>query len=233
MSERGSRRLRLEMARSHGATYADIRINRYRNQSVSFGAQASRGEGGPIEVPSVTDSESFGFGIRVLAEGTWGFASSYEVSNDAIARATARAVEIAGPTRPDGASLFDSHPLLRTKTRIVRPSPSIRSRCRSPRSWIFSCAVATLALAVNGVFSVRAFIASGARTDFSRRAREPDPPGNLPGRSGVHGPSGRCRPQAQVAHVPAHCGLCGVRGRAREPNWSKLAAASAPRRSNT
>ena len=85
----------LEMARTEGATYADIRINRYRNQMISFRAQSDRATRKPVEVPGVADSESFGFGIRVLAEGTWGFASSYDVSNEAIARAAAHAVEIA------------------------------------------------------------------------------------------------------------------------------------------
>ena len=95
-----SRRIALEMARKEGATYADVRINRYRNQMISFRAQTDRATRKPVEVPRVADSESFGFGIRVLAEGTWGFASSYDVSKDAIARAAAHAVEIAKANAP-------------------------------------------------------------------------------------------------------------------------------------
>ena len=79
----------IERARSAGASYADIRINRYRNQSVSLRVQADRATGKPLEVPSVSDDGSFGFGLRVLADGAWGFSASYEVTRDAIARAAA------------------------------------------------------------------------------------------------------------------------------------------------
>jgi TldD protein len=85
----------MERARAAGASYADIRINRYRDQSVSLRVQAERGTGKTVEVPSVSDNGSFGFGLRVLADGAWGFSASYEVTRDAIARAAAEAVEIA------------------------------------------------------------------------------------------------------------------------------------------
>ena len=62
----------LERAKSAGATYADIRINRYRTQWVSLRAQADRKTSQELEVPSVRDSESFGFGLRVLADGSLG-----------------------------------------------------------------------------------------------------------------------------------------------------------------
>jgi TldD protein len=148
----------LETARSQGASYADIRINRYRNQSISFRAQASRGERGPVEVPGVADSESFGFGIRVLAEGTWGFASSYDVSNDAIARATARAVEIARANAP-----------LRRQPVQLAPTPAYKDSYRTAiavdpfsvpiaQKLDLLRAVAIETLAVKGVFSVTAFI---------------------------------------------------------------------------
>ena len=83
-----------------GASYADIRINRYRSQSISFRVQADRATGKPVEVPSVSDSGSFGFGLRVLADGAWGFSASYEVTREAIARAAVEAVEIARANAP-------------------------------------------------------------------------------------------------------------------------------------
>src|SRR5206468_1737786 len=61
--------LALERAKAVGASYADIRINRYRSQFVTFRAQADMMTGKELEVPSVSDTESFGFGLRVLAEG--------------------------------------------------------------------------------------------------------------------------------------------------------------------
>ena len=85
----------IEHARTAGASYADIRISRYRNQDISLRVQADRATGKPVEVPSVSDSASFGFGLRVLANGAWGFSASNEVTRESIARAAAEAVEIA------------------------------------------------------------------------------------------------------------------------------------------
>ena len=85
----------IERAKAAGATYADIRINRYRSQNVGFRIQSDRATGKPVEVPSVSDSGSFGFGLRVLADGAWGFSASHEVTREAIARAAGEAVEIA------------------------------------------------------------------------------------------------------------------------------------------
>jgi TldD protein len=90
----------IERARSAGATYADIRINRYRNQRVGFRVQSDHATGKPVEVPSVSDTGSFGFGLRVLADGAWGFSASHEVTRDAIARAALEAVEIARANAP-------------------------------------------------------------------------------------------------------------------------------------
>jgi TldD protein len=85
----------LEQARKAGATYADIRINRYRSQTVSMRTQPDFTTGKLNHVPSVSDSESFGFGIRVLAAGAWGFSASHSVGRDEIAFAAREAVEIA------------------------------------------------------------------------------------------------------------------------------------------
>src|SRR5262245_56334804 len=51
----------LERARRAGATYADIRINRYRSQTVSLRSQPDFTSGALNHVPSVSDAESFGF----------------------------------------------------------------------------------------------------------------------------------------------------------------------------
>ena len=90
----------MERAKAAGASYADIRINRYRTQYVMLRVQADRATGKPVEVPMVTDNGSFGFGLRVLADGAWGFSASYEVTREAIARAAAEAVEIAKANAP-------------------------------------------------------------------------------------------------------------------------------------
>lgn len=76
----------LNTARSLGASYADARIGRYLNQYVFTRED---------KVQNVVNSESFGIGIRVIANGTWGFASTNDVSEDGIKKATNQAVAIA------------------------------------------------------------------------------------------------------------------------------------------
>src|SRR6187397_2024698 len=72
----------LDAARSRGASYADVRIGRYRNQFV-----VTRED----KVESLTDTESFGVGVRVIAEGTWGSAATSNVTRDGVAAAATRA----------------------------------------------------------------------------------------------------------------------------------------------
>ncbi|HEV8537914.1 MAG TPA: TldD/PmbA family protein [Bacteroidota bacterium] len=76
----------LNAARMSGASYADIRINRYRNQSINTREQ---------RVMNISNNEDYGFGIRVLVDGTWGFAASNNVSKDEVARIANEAVAIA------------------------------------------------------------------------------------------------------------------------------------------
>ena len=85
----------LDRARSLGASYADIRINRYRTQSLILRSAPDWASGSINNVPSVTDDETFGFGVRVIHGGAWGFAASADVDKDTIARMTAEAVGIA------------------------------------------------------------------------------------------------------------------------------------------
>ncbi len=76
----------LNTAKSLGATYADARIGRYLNQYVFTRED---------KVQNVVNTESFGIGIRVIANGTWGFASTNSVTEDGIKKATEQAVAIA------------------------------------------------------------------------------------------------------------------------------------------
>jgi TldD protein len=85
----------LDRARALGATYADIRINRYRDQVVALRSNPDRDSGTLNHVPSVNETRSFGFGVRVIANGTWGFAASSIVSPQEIDRVTAAAVAVA------------------------------------------------------------------------------------------------------------------------------------------
>ena len=76
----------LEAAKSAGATYADVRIGRYLNQYVITREN---------KVQNIVNTESFGTGIRVIADGTWGFASTNDVSKEGLAKAAKQAAAIA------------------------------------------------------------------------------------------------------------------------------------------
>ena len=76
----------LNTAKSSGASYADVRIGRYLNQFV-----VTRED----KVQNIVNTESFGVGIRVIADGTWGFASTSDVTEDGIAKAAKQATAIA------------------------------------------------------------------------------------------------------------------------------------------
>jgi TldD protein len=76
----------LNTAKSKGATYADVRIGRYLNQFV-----ITRED----KVENTVNTESYGMGIRVIANGSWGFSATDKLDNDSIAKATALAVQIA------------------------------------------------------------------------------------------------------------------------------------------
>ncbi|NOT08090.1 MAG: TldD/PmbA family protein [Gemmatimonadales bacterium] len=76
----------LTAAKAAGASYADIRIGRYLNQFINAR---------DTKIQGITNTESFGVGIRVIANGTWGFASTNDVTTAGVARAAAQAVAIA------------------------------------------------------------------------------------------------------------------------------------------
>jgi TldD protein len=90
----------LERAKKEGATYADVRFNRYRSQVVTLRSQTDLATGKFNHVPAVSDSETFGFGIRVLANGAWGFSASHAVTKDEIARVAKEAAGIAKANAP-------------------------------------------------------------------------------------------------------------------------------------
>jgi TldD protein len=85
----------LDEAKKRKASYCDIRISRYRDQAISLRLSPERGTGKILEVPSVSDDSSFGFGVRVIVDGAWGFAASPLVTPGEIARITAEAVGVA------------------------------------------------------------------------------------------------------------------------------------------
>ena len=76
----------LNAAKSRGATYTDVRIGRYLQQFMFTREQ---------KVQNIVNAESYGIGIRVIVNGTWGFAATSDVTPDAIAKCAETAVAIA------------------------------------------------------------------------------------------------------------------------------------------
>jgi TldD protein len=85
----------LNQAKKLKASYCDIRIVRLRDQRASLRLTPERGTGRTLATPDVSEDSSFGFGVRVIAGGAWGFAASPVVTADEIARVTGEAVIIA------------------------------------------------------------------------------------------------------------------------------------------
>src|SRR5579871_6800022 len=76
----------LELAMQPGVTYADVRAIETRERELS----TKNGRAG-----NVASAESQGLGIRVVANGAWGFASTDDLSKPGIESAARLAVEIA------------------------------------------------------------------------------------------------------------------------------------------
>jgi TldD protein len=76
----------LNAATKGGASYCDVRIGRYLRQFVITRE---------TKVENIVNTESLGAGIRVIANGAWGFAATNDLSEDGVAAAAAQAVGIA------------------------------------------------------------------------------------------------------------------------------------------
>ena len=76
----------LNTATKGGASYCDVRIGRYLRQFVITRE---------TKVENIVNTESLGAGVRVIANGAWGFAATNDLSEDGVAAAAAQAVGIA------------------------------------------------------------------------------------------------------------------------------------------
>ncbi len=76
----------LSRARQQGAEYADFRLERIRDQHISVRDGVFEGS---------RDGEDTGFAVRVIHEGTWGFASSVVLTREEAVRIADQAVDVA------------------------------------------------------------------------------------------------------------------------------------------
>jgi TldD protein len=76
----------LDAARTLGADHADFRVERVRGQSIAL----SDGK-----LQSLSDADDSGLAVRVIVDGTWGFASAVDLTAAAARDAARHAVEVA------------------------------------------------------------------------------------------------------------------------------------------
>ena len=81
----------LTRARELGAEHADFRLERIRDQHLSLH---------DARLDGAADSEDLGFAVRVVHDGSWGFASGVDLTPDAVVRVAEQAVEVAAVSRP-------------------------------------------------------------------------------------------------------------------------------------
>jgi TldD protein len=80
----------LDRARELGAGHADFRLERIRTQDLSL-------HDGKLD--SARDGEDLGFAVRVVHDGTWGFAAGVDLTPEAAVRVAEQAVEVAKVSR--------------------------------------------------------------------------------------------------------------------------------------
>ena len=76
----------LAQAKSLGAQHADFRAERTRSQHIGLS------DGNP---QTLIDADDSGLAVRVIVDGTWGFASAVDLTTDAAALAAREAIEVA------------------------------------------------------------------------------------------------------------------------------------------
>ncbi|MDX6246980.1 MAG: TldD protein, partial [Kribbellaceae bacterium] len=81
----------LQRAKDLGATYAEFRLERVRSESISL-------RDGALE--SANDDEDLGLAVRVIHDGTWGFAAGVALTTDEAVRVAEQAVNMAQVSRP-------------------------------------------------------------------------------------------------------------------------------------
>ena len=80
----------LNAAKDAGASYADARVGRYRRQGINTRER---------QVTNVSDSESYGLGVRALVGGSWGFAATSTMTKEGVVAAAKEAARLARAAR--------------------------------------------------------------------------------------------------------------------------------------
>lgn len=81
----------LSTSKNAGASHADIRVERVRDTTVRIRDR---------ELEGAADGETAGLGVRVLHNGTWGFAATTDLTSEAAAQAAQDAIAVAKASSP-------------------------------------------------------------------------------------------------------------------------------------
>jgi len=102
----------LQAAKAAGASYADVRVGRYRRQSINTRER---------QITGVADSESYGLGVRALVNGSWGFAATSVMTTDGVVKAAREAARIATAART-----------VQKRPVELAPTPSVKGTWMTP-----------------------------------------------------------------------------------------------------
>jgi TldD protein len=93
----------LGAARSGGASYVDVRIGRYRRQSIATRER---------QLTGITDNESYGLGVRALVDGSWGFAATNVMTHEGARGAALQAIVMSRAARAVQARRIELAPVM-------------------------------------------------------------------------------------------------------------------------
>jgi TldD protein len=88
----------LQRAAELGAQHADFRAERLRGQRIRLA---------DARLETLLDVDNLGLAVRVVVDGTWGFASAVDLTPEAAARAAERAVDVARVAAPIAAERIE------------------------------------------------------------------------------------------------------------------------------
>lgn len=95
----------LNAAKLGGASFADVRIYRYLQNFIQTREQ---------QIVNVVDTDSIGCGVRVLVNGTWGFAATRDLTKTAVAGVAREALAIAKASQ-----------VAKDRSVVLAPAPSL------------------------------------------------------------------------------------------------------------
>ena len=120
----------LNAARLAGAGYADVRIQRQRQNFIFTREQ---------QIQNVVDTDSLGCGVRALVDGTWGFAATPKLTKDGVAAAAREAVAMAKANRVARDRHGGARAGARAPERLVEAARSPSTRGTSPSRTRWGC----------------------------------------------------------------------------------------------